>query len=165
MRSPLRAIGLLSLVALVAACAPAAEQPAAVIDAPRSDQERAEIEERLFQLENEWMDVHFSGDTSALDRILADDLVYTLHTGEVVGKERYIELSANDPLTWESMDVTDMSAHWYGDDVVLVIGGSTNKVRDAEGNEVHSSGRFTNVFVERDGQWQCVIGHLTVIEE
>ena len=76
-----------------------------------------------------------------------------------------IENFANDPITYQSIEVSDMSAHWYGDDVVLVIGGATDTGTDADGNTIQSTGRWTNVFMERDGGWQCVIGHFTVIDD
>ena len=164
MRSPACSATLISFVILVTACAPAGEQPAPTAQEARSDQEQAEIEEMLFQMENDWMEAHFSRDPSAPERILADDLVYTLATGEVVGKQRYIELYLNNPLIYDSMDLTSIEAHWYGDDVVLVVGGTDVTSHDAEGNVFQYSGVFTNVFVERDGRWQCAIGHLTVID-
>ena len=165
MRYASRSLSAVSIVVLLAACAPAAQEPAATEEQGLTDQERQVIEEMLFQYENDWMEVNLSKDRAALDRILADDLVYTLDTGEVVGKEGIIDLFLNNPVTYTAVDLPDLEAHWYADNVVLIVGGDTTTGTDAEGNSVATAGRFTNVFVERDGEWQCVVGHYTYTQE
>ena len=154
MRIPRRSLVWLPLV-VASACAAPSEQA-------RSSAERAEIEEMLFALEDEWNQTALSRDPTALDRILADDLVYTLDDGTVIGKQEMIDSWVDDPNTITATSLEDLEAHWYGDNVVLVIGGGGEEGTDPDGNEISSSGRFTNVFVERDGVWQCIIGHYTV---
>ena len=72
-----------------------------------------------------------------------------------------IESWIDDPNTYTSWVIDDVAAHWYGHDVVLVIGGDTNQGTDPDGNMISESGRFTNVFIERDGMWWMAIGHYT----
>lgn len=146
--------GWLLLVVTAACAAPPSAQP-------RSDAEKAQIEEMLFGFEDEWNQTALSRDPSALERILADDLVYTLDDGTVIGKQEMIDSWVDDPNTITSTGLVDLEAHWYGDDVVLVVGGGSDEGTYPDGNEFASSGRFTNVFVERDGVWQCIIGHFT----
>ena len=131
-------------------------------DQPRSDAEKAQVEEMLFGLEAEWNQTALSRDPSALERILADDLVYTLDDGTVIGKQEMIDSWVDNPNTITATALDDLEAHWYSDNVVLVIGGGSDEGTDPDGNQIASSGRFTNVFIERDGVWQCIIGHYTV---
>ena len=160
-----RSLSVALIVVLLAGCAPAATEPAAGEEQGLTDQDRQAVEETLFQYEHEWGETGFSRDRAALDRFLADDLVYTLDTGEVVGKEAMIDLAVNDPNVYETIDLTDLEAHWYADNVVLVTGANSSTGTDAEGNAITPAGRFTNVFMERDGQWQIVVGHYTVLQE
>ncbi len=165
MRYASRSLSVALIVVLLAGCAPAAPETAAVEEQGLTDQERQAVEEMLFQYEHDWVEVNFSRDPAALNRILADDLVYTLDTGEVTGKEGIIDLFVNDPNTYETIDLTDLQAHWYADNVVLVTGADNSTGTDADGNAIAPAGRFTNVFMERDGRWQCVVGHYTVLQE
>ncbi len=160
------AAGLIALIGLVVFLrVEQTVEPAATQEQGLADQDRQAVEEMLFQYEDDWVQVNFSKDRAALDRILADDLVYTLDTGEVVGKEGIIDLFLNNPVTYSTHDLTGLEAHWYADNVVLIVGGDNSTGTDADGNPVAPAGRFTNVFMERDGQWQCVVGHYTVMQE
>ncbi len=154
MRSPLRSLVWLPLVAAGACAAPSQQA--------RSFAEKADIEEMLFAFEAEWNQTALSRDPSALERILADDLVYTLDDGTVIGKQEMIDSWVDDPNTITATALSGLEAHWYSDNVVLVIGGGSDEGTDADGNSIASTGRFTNVFIERDGVWQCAIGHYTV---
>ena len=87
--------------------------------------------------------------------------MYTVGDGTVIGKQEMIESWIDDPNTYTSWVIDDVAAHWYGHDVVLVIGGDTNQGTDPDGNMISESGRFTNVFIERDGMWWMAIGHYT----
>ena len=51
-----------------------------------------------------------------------------------------------------------METRWYGSTAV-VTGVGVNTSTDANGAVKRSAGRFTNVFVKRNGQWQVVVGH------
>ncbi len=88
-------------------------------------------------------------------------MVYTVEDGTSIGKAEMITSWVDDPNTYTSWVIDDVEAHWFSDDVVLVLGGDSSEGTDPEGNAVSASGRFTNVFMNRDGRWQMVIGHYT----
>ena len=130
-----------------------------------SADDRAEAAETLVAWESEWAAAFVSKDFGVLDRILAPDFIYTLDTGDVVEKGAFIESARNDPDTFTRFDLSDMEARWYSDDVVVITGASSTEVRDVEGNVVRGNARWTNVFLQRDGQWQCAVGHGSEVEE
>ncbi|NNF14346.1 MAG: nuclear transport factor 2 family protein [Gemmatimonadetes bacterium] len=144
----------LLLLGLLAACTASPEQALTTA-------ERSEIEQMLFEWEEQWLQTTFSRDASHLERILADDLVYTIEDGTTIGKQEMIASWVDEPNTYTTWVIDDVEAHWFSDEVVLVIGGDTNEGTDPDGNEIGASGRFTNVFIERDGIWQMAIGHYT----
>jgi hypothetical protein len=138
---------------LVVACSPAADQ---VSPAPLTVEEKTEIEAMLLGLENEWGEAYRTGDLSVFERIFAPDFIYTIN-GELHDKASFIALGAN--VAYTTFETGDMAIRWYADNVVVITGTDAWVGTDAEGNEVSGADYWTNVFVERDGEWQVVVGH------
>src|SRR5215510_5710826 len=62
-------------------------------------------------------------------------------------------------LTHQSMDSEDMRIRFYGDTAVMTALTSTKGT--FMNQAFTTTERATDVFVKRDGRWQCVITHLT----
>ncbi len=136
------------------ACAPTdGSAPAAMTDA-----DRASIQEQLYQMEYDWVGAYESGDLSALDRIFADDFIYTVDDGTLYDKTDFIALAEQDPIEYDSVTIESMETRWYGSTAV-VTGSGTNYWTEDGVVVSGDPGVFTNVFVERDGRWQVVVGH------
>ena len=73
----------------LAACAPSGDGGAAVM----TDADRAAIEEQLYQMESDWVAANESGDVSVLDRLFAEDFIYTIDDGTLYLKEAFIALA------------------------------------------------------------------------
>lgn len=146
---------LVLLTASLASCvAPAPGGPETV-----SEVDRSAVQEQLFQMERDWVAAYETGDLSALDRLFADDFIYTLDDGTIHGKASFIALAEMDPVRYDSVRIEDMEIRWYGETPVIT-GVGVNYVTE-DGQVVRTAGRFTNVFVERDAGWQVVVGHST----
>jgi ketosteroid isomerase-like protein len=63
---------------------------------------------------------------------------------------------------FESMTNSEMKALVFGD-TAIVLGLSTSKSSMA-GKDTSGRERFTDVFVKREGRWQCVIGYSTKVQ-
>jgi len=148
-------------VVLAAACGPAVDETVPPPDV-LSQADRDQVEQMLLGWEQEWVDAYLTGDLSALERILADDFIYTIDDGTVQDKASFIALGADDPISYTRYDLGEMSVRWYAD-VVVITGTASSVGTDADGDTVSGAGVWTNVFVQRDGQWQCVVGHSTAI--
>jgi ketosteroid isomerase-like protein len=152
------------VVLLAVACTPEVDQretqPAAL-----SQAEREEIEQTLLRWADQWNEGSLTGDLSILERILARDFIYTINNGKVHDKASFIALRANNPVALTSLDQRGISIHWYGDNVVVLTGTTTGTGTDADGTQVSGSSAWTNVYVQRDGEWQCVVGHSTPISQ
>ncbi len=135
------------------ACAPTdGSAPAAMTDA-----DRASIQEQLYQMEYDWVGAYESGDLSALDRIFADDFIYTVNDGTLYDKTDFIALAEQDPIEYDSVTIESMETRWYGS--TAVVTGSGTNYWTVDGVVSNDPGVFTNVFVERDGRWQVVVRH------
>lgn len=97
-------------------------------------------------------------DEPALDRILADDFVYTNASGEVLDKATYLSRYVRDPeVRWLAQDLDDVAIRVSGDTAVL-----TFRVHDRATFGAHAlDARFrsTFVYVRTAGGWRCVAGH------
>jgi hypothetical protein len=89
---------------------------------------------------------------AALGCILADEFEEADFDGSLINRSTILA-SATKPSHGHS-ELADLHAHIYGD-VAYVRGIGVN----IENGRPSGKTRFTDVFVYRDGRWQCVAGH------
>jgi ketosteroid isomerase-like protein len=123
--------------------------------------EKKNIEKNIKDLEDQWNDAVLKHDVATMSRILAKDVIDTSGTGHVQGKaEDLADLKSGEPKL-ESSSVDDMKVRVYGT-VAVVIGHYTQK-GSYKGKDITGEGRFTDMFVERQGRWECVSTQATPI--
>ena len=115
----------------------------------------SKIEDQIKSLENRWNDAMLKHDPATLDHILAEDVVDTSSSnGQASGKaDDLADLKAGEPKL-DSSSIDDMKVRVYGN-VALVNGHFTQK-GTYKGKDLCGEGRFTDVFVKRQGRWECV---------
>jgi len=96
------------------------------------------------------------GDVAALEKIYADDLVYTNAKGQTLNKTQHLEELKNRKLNFVSFKHSDVSVHVYGT-MGIVTGVSTSAV-SLDGVVSSSPRKFVNVYVKQGGKWLCA-GH------
>ncbi len=107
----------------------------------------------LVQIEHVWLRAVEQRDMAALGCILADEFEEADFDGSLIGRPAMLASTAN-PSTVH-FELSDLHAHVYGDFAyVRGLGG----IRSDDG-KFHTKNRFTDIFVYRDGRWQCVAGH------
>ncbi len=94
------------------------------------------------------------GDVVALDKIYADDLVYTNAAGETKTKAQHLADLKGRSLSFVSFKHSDVHVHVFGNTGV-VDGVSTSAV-SLNGQVSSSPRKFVNVYVKMDGRWLCV---------
>jgi ketosteroid isomerase-like protein len=119
----------------------------------------AHDEQALLQLEQTWAKALEQHDTATVACLLADEF----QDADVDGKvhDRSQTLSRIPQRHPSSNHLEDVHAHIYGD-TAFVRG--LNQVTDAAG-KVLARVRFTDIFVYRNGRWQAVAGHETLVSE
>ena len=139
-------------VLLIVPTVVAAQQSAPV----RSDQDI------LIQLEHDWDAAFHRHDAAFIDRILADEFVVTYDNG--VRADRTVELmlakTANENI--ESSTLDEFIVKEFGNTAVVWF--TLHLVGPIKGQRVQNDYRFTDVFVLRDGRWQCVSSQSTRID-
>jgi ketosteroid isomerase-like protein len=119
------------------------------------------LEQELIGLHRGLIDAARRGDTSVAARLLADDLIITGPTGQILGKQQEIEGFSKIKL--ESFDTDEIKVHAYGDTAVmnyhLVMKGTFS------GQDMSGDYRETLVWVKRNGGWQIVAAHVSQISK
>lgn len=120
------------------------------------------IKQELIKLEEEWHNAYVKRDATPLERILADEYIAVGGSGRSIGKAQTVEGLTNDTATYEYSTPYDMDFRFY-DDTVVVIGRTKEKGKNKDSAEFTVEYRWTDVFVKRDGRWQCVAAQIARI--
>lgn len=127
------------------------------------DGERAEVEQTLQELEHEWADAVKRQDAKTIDRIQADDFEFIGPTGEVWTKARALDFIQGGNLEITSFELSEFKVRLFGDTAVVSFRVDWNGF--SGGADISGPQRMTDVFVNRDGRWQCVTSQTTRIPE
>lgn len=100
-------------------------------------------------------------DIAALDTMLASDLTYTHPTGVVQTKTQLISALRSKTLIYESILPQSTLVRQYGETAVAT--GVARLNSRAQGMEVRTPVRFTEVYVRRDNRWQLVAYESTTL--
>jgi ketosteroid isomerase-like protein len=123
----------------------------------------SEAEEELLKLENAFAEAIANNDLEGIGRLVADDWIIIDPNGEIVDRARFFEVIKSGSLTHEMMQSEDLRVRVYEDSAVVIA--VTRKKGKFMGQEFSTRERATDVFVKRDGRWQCVLTHLTRFAE
>jgi ketosteroid isomerase-like protein len=110
--------------------------------------------EKIIELDRQRMAAMAAKDVAKLDRIIADDLIYTHSSARVDTKKTLIGAMEAGTTVYTAVEPSDVVAQDLGDAVVLTgvaaisvnSGGVPNSFRV----------RFVDVYASRGGQWQMV---------
>jgi ketosteroid isomerase-like protein len=119
----------------------------------------SDAEEELLRIEKEFAQAIVSSDLEGLGRIVADDWIIIDPNGEIVDRTRFFEVIKSDALTHDTMESENFRVRVYGDSAVVTA--ITRTKGKFMRQEFSTQERATDVFVKRDGRWQCVLTHLT----
>jgi ketosteroid isomerase-like protein len=116
-------------------------------------------EEELIALSNEWDLAMVRNDADAIGRYMADDWTIVGPDGSIGDKATFLGLVKSGALTHDVMESEDFRVRNYGSTaVVLARGVSGGRYHGQAFREVEQS---SNVFVKQQGQWKCVLTHLS----
>lgn len=119
---------------------------------PKQTSSDAAAEQELKNLVRAWDDAVVKGDTATLDRILAAEFSFV----GGVDKSRFLAvMGSKSPDTFvESAVSTEVQVQVYGDTAVLT--GLDTMSGKNKGQPYTEKWLYMDVWVKRDGRWQCV---------
>lgn len=117
---------------------------------------------KLIALEKMWNQVQMVRDASALDSILGERFVGTYSNGNQGRKADFLanmRRSSNRPAT---VSIKDLNVESYGD--AAVVTGIYRVHGVDKGKPYDDEGRFTDTWIRKSGQWECVASHASLIQ-
>lgn len=111
----------------------------------------------LIRVENAMVAALVAQDGKALTTFLAADWRIVTADASVITREALLKILAAGTLKFESYKISDLDVRLYGD-AAVVIGHGDSKM-EWKGEAVAGREIFTDVFIRREGKWQCVSSH------
>lgn len=123
----------------------------------------ADNRQKIIDLDKKRMQAMAQKDIAALNALLSDDLVYTHSSARLDTKKSLIGAMESGATVYTSVEPSDVVAQDLGDAVVLT--GAARISVTSNGNPNSFGVRFTDVYVNKGGQWQMVAWQSTRLSE
>src|SRR5438093_12954709 len=124
-----------------------------------SSERDREAQAEILELEREFGEAMIQNDADAIGRFLSDDWIIIDPDGGVIDKPRFLAVIKSGALKHEAMDSEDIRVRTYPDSATVTAVTSTKS--KYLGREFKTRERATDVFVKKEGRWQCVLTHPT----
>ena len=128
---------------------------------PQANAPEREAEREIRRLLEELAQAHLRSDGAALDRIRADDFVFTTADGRLLNKAQAAVGPSDYVLSTYEHD--DIRVRVYGD--TTVVTGSLTTEGTFRGRPRSGQLRWMRVFVKQHGSWQLVANQVTRIAQ
>jgi ketosteroid isomerase-like protein len=116
-------------------------------------------QEILAELERAWNAAFYRKDLAVIANILADEFIATYDDGSRGDKARELALASEFNQQVESSTQDEFTIKVYQDTAVVWF--TLHLVGIRQGQRAEVNFRYTDVFVLRDGRWQCVSSQST----
>lgn len=145
-----------------AKAAPKAESsPAAAAPAPSG--KKMSVEATLKDNENRWAAAAARHDIKAVEAMVAEDFMGVNSKGKMQSRRAMLGEMKGDKDTYTSTKNEKLEVRRYGANVAVVVGTYREKGTGKDGKAFDRSYRFTDTWVERNGQWKCVAGQAMLL--
>jgi ketosteroid isomerase-like protein len=140
---------------LLAFLVPAFSTAGAQSQPVRSDQQN------LIKLERDWDAAFHRKDVAFIDSVLAEEFVSTYGDGSRGDRAKELKLAAEFNQQIDSSTLDEFVVKVYGDTAVVWF--TQHMVGPSKGQRLEVTYRYIDVFVMRDGRWQCVASQSTKV--
>jgi hypothetical protein len=124
----------------------------------------SEVVELLRNIEESLAAAWVEGDRPFIEQILADDWSVTDLTGRVLTKAEVLEEAfGSKDRKIVSMRIDEISVRAF--EAWAIVTGRTHAAGEYQGEVAEVTLRFTDVFANRDGNWQVVASQATLINQ
>ena len=116
-------------------------------------------QDTLIQLERDWDEAFLRKDITFIASILADEFIATYGDGSRGDKAKELQLTADFDQQVFGSSVGEFTVKVYGDTAVVWL--TKRMLGPKNGKPIEVAYRYIDVFVIRDGRWQCVASQST----
>jgi ketosteroid isomerase-like protein len=100
-------------------------------------------------------------DVAALDELISDDLVFTMHTGLMFTKQDDLEGHRTGAEKLTKVNTDELQVRHYGDCAVVTV--KADLAGTFNGQDFSGIYRYTRVWIKRQNRWQIVAGHVSQV--
>jgi len=116
----------------------------------------AQLKEEILKISDEREQALGKGDLATLDRIDADDMIYTNWRGVTTTKAQHqADVKARNLSFQTNFKHADVQVVIHGNTGIVTGVSSTNVTY--KGSVMSGTRKFVNVYVKENGQWHCVL--------
>ncbi len=119
------------------------------------------IDPEIVALESELRAAMLAGDVAVLDRLVDDDLIFTMPTGAVVGKADDLDAHRSRRMLLTRLHLVDQHILHFGG--TAVVSALMQLAGTFEGAPFGGPFRYTRVWVKRAESWRVVAGHVGAV--
>jgi ketosteroid isomerase-like protein len=119
----------------------------------------SKVEGELIGVAHAWDRAMVENDADAIGRYMTDDWTIVGPDGRVGDKTTFLGLVKSGALTHDVMVSEDFHVRVYGDTAVVIARGMSGG--KYQGQPFREFERSSCVFVRQEGQWRCVLTHLS----
>ena len=140
-----------------------ATTPAPVKTTPSARGKTMSVSTMLKDNETRWSAAIAKHDTATIESMVAPDFVGVNAKGKVQNRRTMLADLKGDNDTYTSTKAEKLDVHMYGAGVAVVVGMANAKGTDKGGKAFDRTYRFTDTWIDRGGNWQCIASHATLI--
>jgi ketosteroid isomerase-like protein len=126
--------------------------------------DRKLMEQQVMKMGQEYTQMLKRQDGAAVERILADDYLFTDERGTVKNKAEDLA-GYKTPAKFEMFELSDQKVRIIGNNVAVETGTIAYKGTDKDGKPIEGKERFTTTWLWRNGRWQVVADHVSNIKQ
>lgn len=124
--------------------------------------DRKEMEQQVLKAGTGYIQMVKNRDVAAIDRILADDFIYTNERGKVKNKAEDLASYKDDEVKFESIEVTDQKVRVINN-TTAVETGTVHYKGTKSGKSFAGAERFTTTWIWRSQRWQIMADHVSTV--
>ncbi|TMP92837.1 MAG: DUF4440 domain-containing protein [Verrucomicrobia bacterium] len=115
--------------------------------------------------ENRWSDAIAKHDMATIESMVAADFIGVSSKGKVQNRRAMLADVKGDKDTYTSTKAEKLAVHMYGSGVAVVVGIANEKGSGKDGKAFDRTYRFTDTWMDRDGNWQCVASQVSLVSQ
>lgn len=121
------------------------------------------LERQIIGVEEQLRVAMLTSDTKALEYLLADDLVFTNHLGQVMRKQDDLAFHQSGLCQFQAIDYSERHIQVMGDRVLVSV--RVQLIGNYSGTSFEEDLRFTRLWQHSPHQgWQIIIGHSSAVQ-
>ena len=124
---------------------------------------QARISTEICKLETDADNAAMAHDGKYLSTLLADEYQHTNFIGGVTDKNAELGFFTSPEFVLKKAGIDACNVRVYGKDVAVATGINNWGEASYKGADISGRYRYTTIYVHRDGRWQIVAGHASMI--